>query len=103
MAGRRSRTESSHRGEAAALARAIRSARERQNMTQEQLAYTTGLSLSTVRKIENSAVVEPGFFTIMAIIAALDLDLPRLELRTIKQPPSRRGRAVRKRAIRSAR
>jgi transcriptional regulator with XRE-family HTH domain len=96
MAGRRSRTESAHTGDAATLAGAIRGARERRNITQEQLAYTAGLSLSTVRKIESSAVVEPGFFTVMAILAALDLDPPKLRLPETRRRSPQRRRSVHK-------
>ena len=54
-------------------------------MTQERLAYTTGLSLSTVRKIETGEVVEPGFFPVMTILAVLGVEPSQLELSIMKQ------------------
>jgi len=40
-------------------------------MTQEQLASDAQLAVSTVRKIESGVVVEPGYFTVLALIGAL--------------------------------
>jgi transcriptional regulator with XRE-family HTH domain len=65
-------------------------------MTQERLAYATGLSLSTVRKIETGEVVEPGFFPVMAILAVLDIEPSQLDLPVVKRakatPQGRQGR-----------
>jgi transcriptional regulator with XRE-family HTH domain len=57
-------------------------------MTQERLAYATGLSLSTVRKIETGEVVEPGFFPIMTILAVLGVEPSQLELSFMRQVKS---------------
>jgi transcriptional regulator with XRE-family HTH domain len=54
-------------------------------MTQERLAYTSGLSLSTVRKIETGEVVEPGFFPVMTILTVLGVEPSQLELSIMKQ------------------
>jgi transcriptional regulator with XRE-family HTH domain len=49
----------------------LRLLRERAALTQEQAASQAGISVATLRKIEKGAVVEPGYFTVMALIAAL--------------------------------
>jgi len=53
------------------LAGQIREHRERAGITQERLAALAGVGSATVRKIETGAVVEPGYFTVMALIGAL--------------------------------
>ena len=88
MAGRRPRADSAYAADAVVLASAIRAARHRRQMTQERLAYTTGLSLSTIRKIETGEVVEPGFFPIMAILTVLGVELSQLELSFMRQVKS---------------
>lgn len=88
MAGRRPRADSAYVADAAALASAIRAARHGRQITQERLAYATGLSLSTVRKIETGEVVEPGFFPIMAILTVLGIEPSQLELSFIQQVKS---------------
>jgi DNA-binding XRE family transcriptional regulator len=48
-------------------------------MSQEQLAAGAGVAVVTVRNIETGAVIEPGYFTVMALIRALgagQADLP---------------------------
>jgi transcriptional regulator with XRE-family HTH domain len=40
-------------------------------MTQERLAAQAGVAIATVRKIETGVVVEPGYFTVMALIGVL--------------------------------
>jgi transcriptional regulator with XRE-family HTH domain len=59
--------------QAARLAGQLRSRREAAGITQERLAGAAGVGLSTVRKIETGAVVEPGYFTVLALMAALDM------------------------------
>jgi len=83
MPGRRTRAESLYAKDAAKLAAAIRSARAAKGLTQEELARACELSLSTVRKIERSAIVEPGFFPVSAILTVLELDAMDLKLPTI--------------------
>ena len=53
------------------LAARLRDLRERAGLTQEQLASQAEVAVSTVRKIETGAVVEPGYFTIMALLNVL--------------------------------
>jgi transcriptional regulator with XRE-family HTH domain len=57
--------------QAARLAERLRELRERAEITQERLAAQAGVAISTVRKIETGAVVEPGYFTVMALMAVL--------------------------------
>lgn len=47
-------------------------------MSQEQLAFRADVSAATVRKIETGVVLEPGYFTVLAILDALDAanDMP---------------------------
>jgi transcriptional regulator with XRE-family HTH domain len=85
MVGRRPRAQSLYARDAASLAGAIRAAREANGLTQEQLAQASELSLSTVRKIERSAIVEPGFFPVMAILAVLRVDTGALKLPTVQR------------------
>jgi transcriptional regulator with XRE-family HTH domain len=49
----------------------LRAIREGAGMTQERLAAQAGLSVATVRKIETGLVVEPGYFTVMAMLSVL--------------------------------
>ncbi|MGP3919962.1 helix-turn-helix domain-containing protein [Nonomuraea sp. 10N515B] len=70
--GRRRRTESRYLSEAAQLARRLRELRTQAELTQEQLAARAEIAVSTLRKIESSAVVEPGYFTIMALLKVLN-------------------------------
>lgn len=69
--GRRSRANSQYALQAAQLARHLRELRETAGITQERLAAQAGVGIATVRKIETGAVVEPGYFTIMALMGVL--------------------------------
>jgi transcriptional regulator with XRE-family HTH domain len=71
--GRRKRAESRYGRQAARLAEQLRERRESRGMTQVQLASAASVGLSTVRKIETGAVVEPGYFTVLAIMSALGI------------------------------
>lgn len=77
--GRAKREESRFRDHAAALARTLRSVRIAHDMTQEQVAVRAQIAVSTLRKIESGRVVEPGFFTMMAIADVLGLPLQELQ------------------------
>jgi transcriptional regulator with XRE-family HTH domain len=77
--GRRRRAESRFGEQAVALAAWLRGFREQAGLTQEQLASSAGVAVATVRKIETGAVVEPGYFTVLALVRALGArfdDLP---------------------------
>ena len=40
-------------------------------MSQEELASRAAVAVSTVRKIETGIVIEPGYFTVLALLEAL--------------------------------
>jgi transcriptional regulator with XRE-family HTH domain len=69
--GRRSRANSRYAAQAAQLAGHLRECRENAGITQERLAAQAGVGVATVRKIESGVVVEPGYFTVMALMGAL--------------------------------
>jgi transcriptional regulator with XRE-family HTH domain len=69
--GRRKRADSRYAVQAAQLARQLRQLRKSSGLTQERLAAQSGVAVATVRKIETGAVVEPGYFTVLALMAAL--------------------------------
>lgn len=69
--GRKRRADSRYAAQAAQLAERLRKRRERAGITQERLAALAGVGIATVRKIETGAVVEPGYFTVMALMGAL--------------------------------
>lgn len=66
--GRRRKANSRYALQAAQLAGQLRELRESAGITQERLAAQAGVSIATVRKIETGAVVEPGYFTVMALM-----------------------------------
>jgi transcriptional regulator with XRE-family HTH domain len=77
--GRRRRADSRYAAQAAQLAGQLRELRESAGITQERLAAEAGVSIATVRKIETGVVVEPGYFTVMALMGVLGIspdDLP---------------------------
>jgi len=59
--------------QAARLAGQLRERRESAGITQERLAALAGVGIATVRKIETGVVVEPGYFTVMALMGALGI------------------------------
>jgi transcriptional regulator with XRE-family HTH domain len=69
--GRRSRADSRYAAQAVQLATRLRELRQTAGITQERLAAQAGVAIATVRKIETGAVVEPGYFTVMALIGVL--------------------------------
>jgi transcriptional regulator with XRE-family HTH domain len=71
--GRRSRADSRYAVQAARLAGQLRERRESAGITQERLAALAGVGIATVRKIETGVVVEPGYFTVMALMGALGI------------------------------
>ena len=76
--GRSRRAESRYVEQAERLAARLRALRERAGMSQEQLAARAEVSVATVRKIETVAVVEPGYFTILAILRVLGVTTEEL-------------------------
>jgi transcriptional regulator with XRE-family HTH domain len=78
--GRRRRADSRHVAQATRLAARLRHLREHAGLTQEQLAAQAGVAVATVRKIETGAVIEPGFFTVTALVSALGARLEDLAI-----------------------
>jgi transcriptional regulator with XRE-family HTH domain len=69
--GRSRREDSRYADQAAVLSGRLRELRQRAGMSQERLAALAQVAVSTVRKIESGAVVEPGYFTVRALLAVL--------------------------------
>ncbi|GLY25699.1 hypothetical protein Misp04_54300 [Micromonospora sp. NBRC 101691] len=57
------------------LAIRLRALRGDRGLTQEQLAGRARVAVSTLRKIESGRVIEPGYFTMLALANALGVDL----------------------------
>jgi transcriptional regulator with XRE-family HTH domain len=72
--GRRRRADSPYAEQAERLSRRLRDLRVQAGLTQEQLAARAQLAVATVRKIETGAVVEPGYFTVIALLHALGIE-----------------------------
>jgi transcriptional regulator with XRE-family HTH domain len=60
-----------------AFAKQLKLVRLKMNVTQEQLSYKSGLTLSTIARIETSRI-NPTLSTVFAIVRALDIDLKEL-------------------------
>lgn len=60
------------------LATRLRALRTDRGLTQEQLAGHAQVAVSTLRKIESGRVVEPGYFTVLSLASALEVDLREL-------------------------
>jgi transcriptional regulator with XRE-family HTH domain len=69
--GRRRRADSRYAEQAGRLAELLRDRRTQAGMSQEQLAGRAHVAVATVRKIEKGVVVEPGYFTVLALMRAL--------------------------------
>jgi transcriptional regulator with XRE-family HTH domain len=69
--GRKRRADSPYVEQAEQLRRQLRDLREQAGFTQEQLAARAHVAVATVRKIEKGAVIEPGYFTVIALLQAL--------------------------------
>jgi transcriptional regulator with XRE-family HTH domain len=69
--GRRRRAESRYSEQAAQLARWLCDRREQAGLSQESLASRAQVAVATVRKIEKGVVIEPGYFTVVALLRAL--------------------------------
>lgn len=60
------------------LGKVLQRARQRAGLTQQQLCQQSGLSYSTLAKIERGAIKAPSIFTIQSIADALGTDLNEL-------------------------
>ncbi|MET9241200.1 helix-turn-helix transcriptional regulator [Nonomuraea sp. NPDC003709] len=56
----------------------LRELRVDKGYTQQQLADRAEIALSTLRKIESAAVIEPGYFTVLSLLKALDVSCEEL-------------------------
>lgn len=61
-----------------ALGQVLKELREDSGKTQEDLARVAGISLEALRRIERSATINPGFFTVVDLSSALEIDLSGL-------------------------
>lgn len=69
--GRRKRAESRYAQQALQLAARVRALRDQHGLTQQELAARAQVAIGTVRNIETATVVEPGYFTVLALLEAL--------------------------------
>ncbi len=60
------------------LGKRLQAARKRGGLTQQQLCHKSGLSYSTLTKIERGAIKSPSIFTVQSIAQALNLSLDNL-------------------------
>ncbi len=87
MAGRKQAGDS-WRGASRRLAELFLDQRTTREQSQESVARAAGLALSTVRKIEKNRIREPGVFTVLALMDALDLPISRLQEVARSDPPA---------------
>ncbi|WP_327047125.1 helix-turn-helix domain-containing protein [Microbispora sp. NBC_01189] len=71
--GRKRREASQYAEQAVRLSRHLRALRTDAGYTQEQLAARARVTLATLRKIETGRTVEPGYFTVLALLRALGI------------------------------
>lgn len=95
MAGRKQAGDS-WRDESMRLARLIRDKRTDRKESQERVARVAGLATSTLRKIESNSIQEPGVFTVLALMRALELPLTELQavVRPTPSPGAEEGENV---------
>jgi transcriptional regulator with XRE-family HTH domain len=55
------------------LAARMRALRDQHGLTQQELAARAQVAIGTVRNIETATVVEPGYFTVLALLEALGI------------------------------
>ncbi|MGH3767888.1 MAG: helix-turn-helix domain-containing protein [Pseudonocardiaceae bacterium] len=87
---RPTRTSSPHRQEAAQLTELLRNRRGELGLSQQELAVRAGLSIGTVRAIESGRTIDPGLFTIIKVVDALQLDLQSIvdRMRAVGRRPA---------------
>lgn len=52
----------------------VRAARRQADLTQEELARRVGIGTSTLRSIEAGKADGPNFYSVLSLLAALDID-----------------------------
>lgn len=74
------------------LGKALQNARKSKGLTQQQLCQLTGLSYSTLAKIERGAIKSPSIFTVTLITNALGVSLDNIvgSTMTAKSTPQKR-------------
>jgi transcriptional regulator with XRE-family HTH domain len=75
---RASRESSRYRDQARHLASTLKAARRDRALSQQDLAQRANVAIGTVRALEAGRTVEPGFFTVLALAQALNMDIPSL-------------------------
>lgn len=73
------------------LANLLRTERLARERSQESIARQAGLALSTVRKIESNHIREPGVFTVIALLQALEVPIAQLINVAEEAPSAGRG------------
>ena len=68
-----------------ALGKAIQEARKNAGMTQQELCMKTGISYSTLAKIERGAIKSPSVFTVANIAKATGVNVEDL---AVEMPPT---------------
>jgi transcriptional regulator with XRE-family HTH domain len=63
------------------LARQLRTERRRRDLSQQQVAARSRVAYTTIRKIEREETSNPGFFTVLDIADALEIELEDLAFR----------------------
>ena len=86
MPNRASRESSRYRDHARQLASTLKTARQQQALSQQDLAQLANVAIGTVRALEAGRTVEPGFFTVLALAYALNLDVPTLLQAVLPSP-----------------
>lgn len=74
MPNRARRQDSPYLQRSSRLRDALRAARRGSGLSQQDLATRAGLAIGTVRAVESGRVIEPGFFTVLAIADVLKVD-----------------------------
>lgn len=72
--------------ETKALGKAIGDARRAANMTQQELCLATGLSYSTLAKVERGAIKTPSVFTVLAVANATGMSVEELVSGRLARP-----------------
>lgn len=84
--GRVRREANPHRFAAAALRDLLKQRRVDLGLSQQTLAARAGVAFGTIRALESGRTVDPGLFTIVRIIEALELNLADVLDRVGLQP-----------------
>lgn len=75
MPNRARREQSRHAEAGRQLGAALKRARLERGLSQQDVATRARVAIGTVRAIEGRRTLEPGFFTVVALAMALELDL----------------------------